>query len=106
MELGKSSGLSATPDLTLSTSPESIQNGATFTFHSVGIDSDREAAIQINNRETYYLPKPKTFTPQGLGISEVKVQGNKMTLGNNTFKIVSFKIPVDPIKGLSFIISM
>lgn len=97
-ELGKPSGRNATPELSLKGIGETAPNGVTFTFQSTGIDSEDEAAVQLNGI-TYYLPKPKTFTSEGLGISEFMIPSNKINMGDNDFRIVYFERKIDPYKG-------
>jgi len=69
------------------------------TIESTGIDSDKEAYLHVNNTEHYAIPKPKRIGQNNLGISELKIPGNKLKLGQNILTVKYNPTKPDLYKG-------
>lgn len=86
-ELGKPAGRKGTPALSFTTDAAQKSNGLLLKVISKGIDSGQEAIFQINGTQSLFIPHPTGKTSDQLDISEVKIPGNLLNIGTNSFEI-------------------
>jgi len=99
IELGKPTGRQMSPAISLQATQEQLSKGVGITIQSTGIDSDQEAFIQINNGDHFNIPKPKSKGQNNLGISELRIPGNKLKSGQNILVFNYNAVRLDTYKG-------
>lgn len=99
LEMGKPTGRQVSPTLSFGAAQENLSNGLSITFQSTGIDSDKEAYVQINNADHFNIPKPRQLDHNNLGVSEIRIPGNKLKLGQNLLAVKYNTTKPDNYKG-------
>jgi len=99
LELGKPIGRQESPGILLQASQEHRSIGVGVKIQSTGINSDKEAFIQINKGDHFNIPKPKQIDQNNIGISELRIPGNKLKLGQNILTIKYNLTNPDPYRG-------
>ena len=99
LEMGKPTGRQVSPGLGFNVNQTHLSSELGVTIESTGIDSDKEAYLHVNNTEHYAIPKPKRIGQNNLGISELKIPGNKLKLGQNILTVKYNPTKPDLYKG-------
>ena len=88
IELGKPLGTFQSPDLDFNFTIQPGAQSVRFIFDVEGLDSDNEAAIQINNAGTFFIPKPEKSRGWGKEYAVLEVPISALLNGPNKAKFM------------------